>query len=77
MEQEIVIVLCKFEDATLEQIQNLVQKNELLVTTLNDFIETTLPEDVEIFDRFDNILVTSNGYYCAFYEHDLKVINQN
>lgn len=31
-------------------------------------------EDVEVFSRYKNMLATSNGYYFAFYEDDLKVV---
>lgn len=31
-------------------------------------------EDVEVFSRHKNMLATSSGYYFAFYEDDLKVV---
>jgi hypothetical protein len=31
-------------------------------------------DDVEIYKRFNNMLVTSSGYYFAFYEDDLKTV---
>lgn len=47
-----------------------VQNDVRLEKAIEDFGNTL--GDVEIFDYLGNVIATEQGYYCAFYENQLK-----
>lgn len=58
-----------FNDNTLFDDDNLIE-------SILDYAEELKQNDVEIFKHEKNIIATSSGYYCAFYERDLRLVKE-
>lgn len=84
-EGKICIIHCGFDipEGQKEQLlDHLKVKNSELALAIKEF-ETgdlngyDLEKDEEIFERLDNILVTEKGYYCAVWEDDLEIVEED
>jgi len=58
-----------FNDNTLFDDENLIE-------SILDYADELKENNVEIFKHDKNIIATSDGYFCAFYERDLKLIDE-
>ncbi len=45
-----------------------------LIDSICKYSDKIREEGVEIFKRVDNIIATDKGYFCAFYEEDLRMM---
>jgi len=73
MEKEICI--CQISLSTpKEKVFKTSVNDESLIIAINNFKNVLKKENVEIFHQLNNILVTSDGYYCTFYTNDLDEI---
>ena len=50
--------------------------DENLTDSILSYAEELKQNDVEIFKHEKNIIATSTGYYCAFYERDLRLAKE-
>lgn len=50
--------------------------DENLTDSILLYAEELKQNDVEIFKHEKNIIATSSGYYCAFYERDLRIVEE-
>lgn len=58
-----------FNDNTLFDDDNLIE-------SILDYADELKENNVEIFKHDKNIIATSSGYYCAFYERDLRLVKE-
>lgn len=58
-----------FNDNTLFDDDNLIE-------SILDYADELKENNVEIFKHEKNIIATSSGYYCAFYERDLRLVKE-
>lgn len=57
--------------------ENVFNPNRLLEEAINEYAERELtPNNIEIFKRDRNILITEQGCYGAFFEKDLEKLNE-
>jgi len=69
-EGSIFIVQYDYEKDELDVPEELLSKDPVLTKAINNW---PLPEDVEVFEKKQNVLATSNGFYAAQYEKDLEL----
>lgn len=55
-----------------DEVFALVDNNPLLITAIEGTKTGLVEKGVEIWDQKDNIIVTEAGYYCAFFEDQVK-----
>lgn len=74
--EDIAVVIVSAELASkLENVLKSRSDDGMLVETMDEYVEKFKSENVEIFERYDNILVTERGYYIAVFESDLTPSN--
>lgn len=59
---------------SFEEAEECSIDDKYLINGICQYRKILEQDDVEIYKRFNNMLVTSAGYYFAFYEDDLKVV---
>lgn len=70
--KKIVITHCPL-NVDKDSINNMVQNNELLTNAIKSVSEKLSDNGIEIFSYLENLIVTENGYYFAFFEKDLTL----
>ena len=74
-EQENILITSCSIDENVNEVLKMVQDDDRLITEVTKYCKKLVQdEDVEIFDQFKNIVVTSQGYIMAFWESDLTRI---
>lgn len=72
--ENILITSCSI-DENVDEVLKMVQDDDRLISEVAKYCKKLVQdEDVEIFDQFKNIVVTSQGYIMAFWESDLTRI---
>lgn len=72
MEDVNVIIVSAELSSKLKNVLKSRSTNEMLVETMDEYVKKFKEENIEIFERYDNILVTEKGYYLSVFESDLK-----
>lgn len=70
MKNRIIITHCEIT-ADKEKIFKMSKNNPILIDAIIKFSKK-VADKIETFERKDNIIVTEEGYYFAFYENDLR-----
>lgn len=52
-------------------------RDRVLINSICRYADELRKRDVEVFTRQENIIATSEGYYCAFYEEDLETMEKD
>jgi len=75
MEEEFNVIVVSAELSNpIKDMDGLRSKDVALVETIIEYAERVLiPNNIEIFEKYDNIFVTEAGYYFTVYEKDLKI----
>ena len=61
---------------TKEFVMKYKDSSEYMVNILKTFIESdAFPKSAEIYEKIDNIVITSEGYYVATYKKELEKLN--
>jgi len=72
MEENSVIILSA--DISSKKVDILKSKRDdsVLINGINEYYERVLkPNNIEIFERHDNILITERGYFLAAYAEEI------
>jgi hypothetical protein len=73
--ENIIITTCPITEDK-DEVFKMAENDQRLISEIIEYGDKLLKEqDVEIFHRNKNILVTSKGYFMAFWETDLKKMN--
>ena len=67
---KVVITHCPLS-INSEEVFSMASEDKILIESINRFSNELLEKGIEIFDRNSNIIVTEQGYYCAFWDDDL------
>lgn len=67
----IVITHCPLE-TNKDEVFAMAKSDEQLIDAIKRHSEKQSNEGVETFERKENIIATEKGYYCAFWESDLR-----
>lgn len=59
-------------DKDREAVFSIVKRSRLLINSICEYSKDLKRKGVKIFERKANIIRTSGGYFCAFYEDDIK-----
>lgn len=70
-DEQIYIVHCSLEVKRDDVFLALKDDKELLIA-IENYVKKLNSENIEIFEKEKNILITENGYYCAIWENDIK-----
>lgn len=71
MEKRIVITHCPLE-TNKDEVFKMAKEDKDLEDTIKEQSRIHSLKGIETFERVHNIIVTEDGYYCAFYEDDLN-----
>lgn len=55
-----------------EQVFAIVKRSKLLINSICEYSKDLKKKGIKVFERQVNIIRTEAGYFCAFYEEDLK-----
>lgn len=70
-----VVVVSADLSSKLENVLKSQSSDSVLVETMDEYVEKFKNENIELFERYDNILVTEQGYYLSVFESDLKLLD--
>jgi hypothetical protein len=66
----VIITHCGLENSRIS-VEKMASKDLLLMKHANLLVEELLQKDIEVWETFDNVVITEEGYYLALYEKDL------
>ncbi len=69
---EKVVITHLTSDHPAEEVFKIVKRSRALINTICEYSKQLKKEGVEVYERNVNIIRTSQGYYCAFFESDIK-----
>lgn len=72
MEEVSVVIVSADLSSKLKNVLKSRSTNKMLVETMDEYVEEFKKDNIEVFERYDNILVTEKGYYLSVFESDLK-----
>lgn len=55
-----------------EEVFSIVKRSRLLINSICQYSKDLRRKGVKVYERSVNIIRTDRGYFCAFYEDDLK-----
>jgi hypothetical protein len=55
-----------------KQVFAIVKRSRLLINSICEYSKDLKKKGIKVFERQVNIIRTEAGYFCAFYEEDLK-----
>lgn len=70
-ERNIVITHLKLSH-DLEEVKKIVKRSRLLINSICQYSKDLRKRGVKVYERHVNIVRTEIGYFCAFYEDDIK-----
>ena len=78
LENDNIIIVMASLNSDADDIfnENTLFDDENLTDSILSYAEELKESNVEIFKHEKNIIATSTGYYCAFYERDLRLIKE-
>ena len=59
-------------DKDREAVFSIAKRSRLLINSICEYSKDLRKRGIKVFERHINIVRTSGGYFCAFYEDDLK-----
>lgn len=59
----------------LEKVKEFEKEDNTLIAGVRHHIENNLDNDVEIFQKINNIAATEKGYFVAAYKSDIEEID--
>lgn len=55
-----------------EQVFSIVKRSRLLINSICEYSKDLRKRGIEVYERKVNIIRTEHGYFCAFFEEDIK-----
>lgn len=55
-----------------EAVKTIVKRSKLLINSICQYSKDLKKKDIIVQERYVNIIKTNVGYFCAFYENDIK-----
>jgi hypothetical protein len=71
----IIITHCPLK-TNKDEVFLMIKEDESLIYEIKKYSKELLNDNIETFEQRCNIIVTERGYYCAFYENDLKLVDK-
>ena len=59
-------------DKVREEVFGIAKRSRALIEAICVFSKELKRKDIEVYERHVNIIRTEEGYYCAFFEDDIK-----
>lgn len=71
-----IVICCRKIDVDVDTVFNekTLRDDETLIENILQYAETIKNSGGEIFKHEKNIIATSEGYFFAFYESELRVV---
>jgi hypothetical protein len=66
-----VVITHLSKDKDMDEVFTIVKRSSILIKTICQYQKELRKRGVEVYERRVNILRTSEGYYCAFFEEDV------
>lgn len=60
-----------------EEVFSIVKRSRVLINSICQYSKDLRRKGIKVFERSVNIIRTEAGYFCAFYEEDLKEYKTN
>jgi hypothetical protein len=73
---EVAIIKIGLEIKKEQVFLALQYSDDILIGAMDDFAAGILSNNVEIFHREKNIIITENGYYISVYPRDLTEVKE-
>ena len=66
----IIITSCELTTPK-EDVFAMAKNDQKLIDAITEFKKERASNNIETFEQKDNIIVTEEGYYCAFWDYEL------
>lgn len=69
-----VVITHLSPDKPKEEVYKIVKRSRVLINGIIQYVKELkqTDDDLEVIERNVNIILTNKGYYCAFFESDMK-----